>query len=61
MQAYAAAKFADACLRGLHGDAGIVECSFVASQVLIKLFSSPDPTFLILQGVYNSLVSTTGD
>ncbi|KAM0925078.1 hypothetical protein ACQ4PT_004433 [Festuca glaucescens] len=31
--AYAAAKFADACLRGLHGDAGIVECSYVDSQV----------------------------
>ncbi|XP_042434173.1 malate dehydrogenase, glyoxysomal isoform X1 [Zingiber officinale] len=31
--AYAAAKFADACLRGLRGDAGIVECTFVASQV----------------------------
>ncbi|XP_068656174.1 malate dehydrogenase, glyoxysomal [Aristolochia californica] len=31
--AFAAAKFADACLRGLRGDAGIVECSFVASQV----------------------------
>ncbi|XP_038970450.1 malate dehydrogenase, glyoxysomal [Phoenix dactylifera] len=31
--AYAAAKFADACLHGLRGDAGIVECSFVASQV----------------------------
>ncbi|KAG8049360.1 hypothetical protein GUJ93_ZPchr0009g2152 [Zizania palustris] len=31
--AYAAAKFADACLRGLHGDAGVVECSYVASQV----------------------------
>lgn len=31
--AYAAAKFADACLRGLRGDAGIVECSFVESQV----------------------------
>ncbi|XP_010943220.1 malate dehydrogenase, glyoxysomal [Elaeis guineensis] len=31
--AYAAAKFADACLRGMRGDAGIVECSFVASQV----------------------------
>lgn len=35
MQAYAAAKFADACLQGLRGDAGVVECSFVASQVLI--------------------------
>uniref|UniRef100_A0A1J3KBP9 Malate dehydrogenase n=1 Tax=Noccaea caerulescens TaxID=107243 RepID=A0A1J3KBP9_NOCCA len=31
--AYAAAKFADACLRGLRGDANVVECSFVASQV----------------------------
>ncbi|KAL6642246.1 hypothetical protein ACP70R_020427 [Stipagrostis hirtigluma subsp. patula] len=31
--AYAAAKFADACLRGLRGDAGVVECSYVASQV----------------------------
>lgn len=31
--AYAAAKFADACLRGLRGDAGIVECSYVSSQV----------------------------
>lgn len=31
--AYAAAKFADACLRGLRGDAGIIECSFVSSQV----------------------------
>ncbi|KAF2561365.1 hypothetical protein F2Q70_00014160 [Brassica cretica] len=31
--AYAAAKFADACLRGLRGDANVIECSFVASQV----------------------------
>ncbi|XP_059641263.1 malate dehydrogenase, glyoxysomal-like [Cornus florida] len=31
--AYAAVKFADACLRGLRGDAGIVECAFVASPV----------------------------
>ncbi|CAN1167588.1 Malate dehydrogenase, glyoxysomal [Linum perenne] len=31
--AYAAAKFADACLRGLRGDAGVIECSFVDSQV----------------------------
>ncbi|CAN6459430.1 unnamed protein product [Victoria cruziana] len=31
--AYAAAKFADACMRGLRGDAGIVECAFVASGV----------------------------
>lgn len=40
MQAYAAAKFADTCLRGLRGDAGIVECAFVASQVeLHRIFS----------------------
>nr|AKQ06189.1 glyoxysomal malate dehydrogenase [Momordica charantia] len=31
--AYAAVKFADACLRGLRGDAGIVECAFVFSEV----------------------------
>ncbi|CAN1317156.1 Malate dehydrogenase, glyoxysomal [Linum perenne] len=33
LQAYAAVKFADACLRGLRGDAGVVECAYVASQV----------------------------
>ncbi|KAH9301087.1 hypothetical protein KI387_012670, partial [Taxus chinensis] len=31
--AFAAAKFADACLRGLRGDAGVVYCAFVASEV----------------------------
>lgn len=31
--AYAAVKFADACLRGLRGDAGVVECAFIPSQV----------------------------
>ncbi|KAJ3674446.1 hypothetical protein LUZ60_005062 [Juncus effusus] len=31
--AYAAARFADACLRGLRGDANIIECSYVASHV----------------------------
>ncbi|XP_057978787.1 malate dehydrogenase, glyoxysomal [Malania oleifera] len=31
--AYAAVKFADACLRGLTGEAGVVQCAFVASQV----------------------------
>lgn len=31
--AYAAVKFADACLRGMRGDAGVVECAFVSSQV----------------------------
>ncbi|KAI3883628.1 hypothetical protein MKX03_016310 [Papaver bracteatum] len=31
--AYAAAKFAAACLRGMRGDARVVECSFITSQV----------------------------
>ncbi|KAK4340100.1 hypothetical protein RND71_041562 [Anisodus tanguticus] len=31
--AYAAVKFADACLKGLRGDACVVACAFVASQV----------------------------
>ncbi|PKA58144.1 Malate dehydrogenase, glyoxysomal [Apostasia shenzhenica] len=31
--AFAAAKFADACMRGLSGDAGVIECAFVASEV----------------------------
>lgn len=31
--AYAAVQFADACLRGLRGDADIVRCAFVASHV----------------------------
>ncbi|KXG37460.1 malate dehydrogenase, glyoxysomal-like isoform X2 [Sorghum bicolor] len=31
--AFAAAKFGDACLRAMRGDAGIVECSYVASEV----------------------------
>lgn len=31
--AFAAAKFADACLHGLRGDAGVVRCAFVASEV----------------------------
>lgn len=34
-QAYAAVKFADACLHGLRGDAAIVECAFVSSQACI--------------------------
>ncbi|KAL0332381.1 UNVERIFIED_CONTAM: Malate dehydrogenase, glyoxysomal [Sesamum calycinum] len=39
--AYAAVKFADACLRGLRGDAGVVECAFVSSQVTeLSFFAS---------------------
>ncbi|KAL2522434.1 putative malate dehydrogenase [Forsythia ovata] len=33
VEAYAAVKFADACLQGLRGDAGIIQCAFVSSQV----------------------------
>ncbi|GFZ18858.1 peroxisomal NAD-malate dehydrogenase 1 [Actinidia rufa] len=33
VEAYAAVRFADACLRGLRGDGGVVQCAFVASQV----------------------------
>lgn len=40
MQAYAAMKFADACLRRLRGYVGIVQCAFVASQVTDLLFFS---------------------
>lgn len=31
--AYAAVKFADACLRALRGDAAVVHCAYVASEV----------------------------
>jgi hypothetical protein len=31
--AWAAARFADACLRAMSGEGGIVECSFVASSM----------------------------
>jgi malate dehydrogenase len=31
--AYAAVKFADACLRALKGEADVIECAYVASQV----------------------------
>jgi hypothetical protein len=34
-QAFAAAKFGDACLRAMRGDAGVVECSYVASAVCL--------------------------
>lgn len=32
-QAYAAAKFGEACLRALQGETGIIECAYVASEV----------------------------
>jgi ADP-ribose pyrophosphatase YjhB (NUDIX family) len=36
VQAYAAVKFADACLRALKGEADVIECAYVASQVGIQ-------------------------
>lgn len=54
MQAYAAVKFADACLRGLRGDAGVVECAFVASQVFLFLFSVHSVTWICLNRIYCS-------
>ena len=38
MQAFAAAKFAEACMRGLQGEAGVVECAFVQSVVSLHNF-----------------------
>lgn len=40
MQAYAAVKFADACLRALKGEADIVQCAYVDSQVGIEVLLS---------------------
>jgi malate dehydrogenase len=31
--AYAAARFADSCLKGMAGEKGIYECTYVASEV----------------------------
>lgn len=40
--AYAAARFAEACLRALRGDAGVVECAYVASNVTdLPFLASP--------------------
>ncbi|MED6122270.1 hypothetical protein PIB30_038289 [Stylosanthes scabra] len=39
--AFAAAKFAESCLRALRGDAGIIECAYIDSQVTeIPYFAS---------------------
>eukprot|EP00854_Cymbomonas_tetramitiformis_P022410 gene22410-27038_t len=44
--AYAGALFADACLRGLNGEKGVVECSYVESSVFPELsFFSTKCTF----------------
>jgi malate dehydrogenase len=40
--AWAAARFAESCLRALSGEAGIVECTFVASSMTsLPFFASP--------------------
>lgn len=40
--AYAAARFAEACLRALSGEGGVTECTFVASAMTsLPFFASP--------------------
>ena len=40
--AYAAARFAESCLRALRGEGGVVECAYVASEVTeLEFFASP--------------------
>lgn len=40
--AYAAAKFAESCLKALQGQPGIVECSYVFSHLTdLPFFASP--------------------
>jgi malate dehydrogenase len=40
--AWAAARFADACLRAMSGEQGVVECSFVQSRLTsLPFFASP--------------------
>jgi len=40
--AYAAARFAESCLRAMAGEGGVVECTYVAStQTSLPFFASP--------------------
>lgn len=40
--AYAAARFAESCLRAMAGEGGVVECCFVASTLTsLPFFASP--------------------
>ena len=40
--AYAAAKFAESCLKALQGETGIVECAYVSSHLTdLPFFASP--------------------
>lgn len=53
--AYAAAKFAEQCLRGLSGETGIVECAYVASDVsLLSLIAFSQPR---LETISNQLAN----
>lgn len=36
-QAYAAARFAESCMRGLDGDTDVYECAYVQSEVTFVL------------------------
>lgn len=40
--AYAAAKFAESCLKALQGEPGVVECAYVSSHLTdLPFFASP--------------------
>lgn len=54
LQAYAAVKFADACLRGLRGDAAVVECAFVSSQACIFTAS-----FCVIAHLWYSFITSS--
>lgn len=40
-QAYAAARFAESCMRGLDGDSDVYECAYVQSEVWMTFDVSP--------------------
>ncbi len=60
--AWAAARFADACLRAMAGEGGVVECAFVVSTLTsLPFFASPVSLFmesLAAQG-YDAVSKTT--
>lgn len=40
--AYAAAKFAESCLKAIQGEPGVVECAYVSSHLTdLPFFASP--------------------
>jgi malate dehydrogenase len=40
--AYAAAKFAESCLKALQGEPGVIECAYVSSHLTeLPFFASP--------------------